>query len=371
MSAVALFETLVSVSVQVAVLLLAAEWLHRRTQNPVVHDRLHARAYQLILLLTGAGLLLPHLRLTVLPALTPLQFQREMVHGISRLSSVLVPVWLAGCGIHLMRVVFGLWRGSGLIHRATLLPDDRTHDLHQRLEAAGFPAPQPQLRVSPLVSSPLLWHFHRPVIVLPETMLHFPVEEVELVLRHEAAHLAARHPVELFLQRVVESVFWFHPSVRRASRRSSASREILCDQAAVHTSAEAGTYLRTIIRLVESRNSTAKTSTPKGTLPVGVDLLSDESLLRERTRALLRRLEAPAAPNVIPPAPAVSSTKLLTAATICCGLLLWLPLNPLASLRSVWSPWPAWSARTLDVIGMHVRDYEIDAHRLTPHRHLH
>jgi hypothetical protein len=51
-------------------------------------------------------------------------------------------------------------------------------------------------------------------------------------------------------------------------------------------------------------------------------------------------------------------------------MLIWLPVNPRASRRADFSPWPAWTARSLDAIGMPVRDYEIDGHRLDGHEHL-
>lgn len=369
MSSVALLETLASVSIQITVLLLIGEWLHLRTHDVALRDRLRAWAYVLILLLTGTGLLVPHLRLTVLPALTPLAYQHAAVLFISRIADVLVPVWLTGCLVHLVSVARGLWRGTRLVQQAVPLSAEQVRELGLRQTSALFPQSPPELRSSSHVAGPFLWQFHRPIIVLPDVMRNFPPEEVVLMLRHEAAHLAARHPLELFLQRMVETVFWFHPSVRRAARRTATAREMLCDQAAVTTAAEAATWLRALIRLVESRTTAGHAKQTPGTLPVGVDLLSDQSLLRERTQALLLRFESHPAP---PPAAVGSSWSpklLLTATTVCCSLFLWLPLNPLASVRSLWSPWPNWSARTLDTVGLRVRDYEVDRHRLVPHQH--
>jgi hypothetical protein len=63
------------------------------------------------------------------------------------------------------------------------------------------------------------------------------------------------------------------------------------------------------------------------------------------------------------------SAIVLILAGILCSLS-WLPLNPSASRRADWSPWPSWSAHALDAVGVAVRDFEVDAHRLKPHEHL-
>ncbi len=211
-----------------------------------------------------------------------------------------------------------------------------------------------EILVSPDDVSPFCWQIHSPVIVLPEIVRDFPVAEQEAIVKHELAHLRLQHPLHLFLQRLVEAVYWFHPLVWWASRQAADAREFRCDRESVGSRLDVAEYLRSLLRLMESQLN------PPERLPAGIGFMGDASLLSRRARALAE------CPN---PSPRPRQTwralfPLLAAGALCSAI--WLPVNPSASRRSEWSPWPTWSAKVLDATGVAVRDYEIDGHRLNP-----
>ena len=139
--------------------------------------------------------------------------------------------------------------------------------------------------------SPFCWQFHRPVIVLPEVVRNFPPAEQAAILRHERAHIRLQHPLHLFLQRIVEAILWFHPFVWWASRQAAAAREFRCDRDAVRTRHEVADYLRSLLRLIESRVK------PPGRLPTGIGFVGDGSLLSRRASVLGEYVEPPMAPT--------------------------------------------------------------------------
>jgi len=99
-------------------------------------------------------------------------------------------------------------------------------------------------------------------------------------------------------------------------------------------------------------------------LPAGLNFASGESLIKRRAERIANRDWG------ISPARQRSSlffVPLLASFAVCLGV--WLPVNKDASYRSVWSPWPEWSATALHELGVTVRDYEIDGHRLRRHEH--
>jgi hypothetical protein len=98
-------------------------------------------------------------------------------------------------------------------------------------------------------------------------------------------------------------------------------------------------------------------------LPAGIGFLGSSSLLGRRANLLVESFDKPVA-QVARWRPMIAFGAALA---IC--VLVWLPVNPRASRRADWSPWPRWSAQTLDALGMPVRDYEIDGHRLDGHEH--
>lgn len=360
-----LLETLGSLTVQVGVFLTICDWMARRTDDIVQRDRQRARVHSLVLLLTVTAFALPHRRWTVISELVPVESQRPLQEAFSGAAWIVVSIWLAGCVWYLALIVRELWRGYLLVRESRVIPGAWEPAVSRALaDAHNTPAVRLKVRVSSRIGSPLLWQFHRPAIVIPESMLVFPVAEVEAVLRHEAAHFRSRHPVQLFVQRIGEALFWYHPLVWRASQTTVETRELRCDVAAVRSATEAQAYLSSLVRLLEGRDPAIRKSF------AGLAFVGSSQLLEKRLTAILGRFDpvSQTERNPRPPRRHVTALLLPTAAAVC-GFLLWLPLNPTASQRSAWSPWPAWTARALDPLGLQVRDYEVDGHRLRLHRH--
>ena len=264
-------------------------------------------------------------------------------------------VWFSGTAVFLAICAAGMYRATSLVRRATI---DSTVGL---IDSGELPSAAPQNAVETRVShddvSPFCWQFHRPVIVVPQIMRIFPGPEQAAILRHERAHLRLQHPLHLFLQRMTEALYWYHPLVWWASRRAAACREFRCDQDSVRSRGEVVHYLRGLLRLIELKLH------PPGRLPAGIGFMGDASLLSERVHRLQDRVEYFARPQA-----AARGIAMIAIGALICSLV-WLPVNPDASRRSEWSPWPSWSARTLDVMGLVVRDYEVDGHRLSLHNH--
>lgn len=89
--------------------------------------------------------------------------------------------------------------------------------------------------------------FLRQMIVIPAAWLtELSPEMLEAVVAHELAHFQ-RHDVWVNLfQRLVETIFFFHPAVWWLSRRVRADREICCDLLAIKATKRKKTYAETL-----------------------------------------------------------------------------------------------------------------------------
>ena len=75
--------------------------------------------------------------------------------------------------------------------------------------------------------------FHRPVIVLPETLLQSgPSEELTAALCHEMAHIRRRDYLVNLLCEFALLPLIFHPAAWLLKRRIEETRELACDEAA-------------------------------------------------------------------------------------------------------------------------------------------
>jgi bla regulator protein BlaR1 len=347
-------ETFASLTAQITLLICVAAWVTRKKLLPADTDTCWAAVHICILLLTVAAFFLPHLRW-----ITWADLDQD---GANSLTDVLCSTagrfctwaWLTGTAVIIAVCIAGMFRATSLIWRSVV--DDNIEDFLRGVVPTLASSTAPiGIRISPNDVSPFCWQFHYPCIVIPSALKDFPAAEQAAIVRHELAHLRLQHPLHLFLQRIVEAVYWFHPLVWWASREAAAAREFRCDRDSVHSRADVADYLRSLLRLIESPLK------PPERLPAGVGFLGDASLLSRRANALAETLGHAST------SPAQNRTAIAALAIM--GVLcsfLWLPVNPSASRRADWSPWPSWSAQALNATGLSVRDYEIDGHRLNP-----
>ncbi len=335
----AVFEILASQFVQVALLIVVTNWLARRSRFAAKADVCWSTMHVCILALALAAFLLPHLRFLAWADFQPTEQPLSAVTVVGAVGRIVTWAWLTGAAIILLACAGGILRATSIVRKAVVDPAIcRLGELETRVIAENL--------------SPFCWQLHHPVIVLPEVVCRFPQGEQAAILRHEQTHIALQHPLYLFLQRLVEAIFWFHPLVWWASQQAAAAREFRCDRDSVRTKLEVVDYLHSLLRLVES-----KVKSPSR-LSTGVGFMGHSSLLTRRAQQLGNLLEQEATQ----PQPRRAVTTI-----VCCTVLLgvfWLPVNPDASRRSIWSPWPTWSAQALNSLGIVVRDYEVDGHRL-------
>lgn len=215
---------------------------------------------------------------------------------------------------------------------------------------------------SAAIAGPFCWQFHRPHIVLPEFLLGLDSRELRFIVRHELAHLRTGHPLQLFLQRVVEVLFWFHPLVWWAARQVSRSREFACDDAAIDRPAQVADYLRTLLIVVEHSAVESERSSPVLAFGRGSGIVAE----RARRLAEIARFGWPSSSSR---RRFVTGGLAWTAIVSCC-FGLWLPVDVAASSRSAWSPWPHWSANVLREFGITARDFEVYDDRIELHEML-
>ncbi len=356
MTSLSILETSLSLLVQVTLLIVVAAFVARRHQTGRNADYCWAAHHVCILLVTVAAFFLPHLRLTVWADLHPSESYPTGGSTLSVLGYVIGWTWVTGTLTIVLVGVAGLVKASAIVRDAK--KDDQLRNRIIDFVPALAETRRPiDVRLTNDSTGAFCWQIHRPVIALPNVVADFPAAEQAAIVRHELAHLRRQHPLHLFIQRLVEAIFWFHPLVWWASREAAAAREIRCDRDAVSSRHEVAIYLRSLLRLVELQLNEPTL------LPAGLGFLGDSSLLSRRANLLIDSFDTPMV------TPARGRPILVFAGVLAVCVLVWLPVNPRASRRADWSPWPIWSAQTLDAVGMPVRDYEIDGHRLDGHEH--
>ncbi|MCA9016443.1 MAG: M56 family metallopeptidase, partial [Planctomycetaceae bacterium] len=347
-------ETITSLSLQSAVLIGVIGVLTFRRRKTQSAHRLWAVCHMLLLLQFLLAFGVPHPRLFCLWLFEYGVYFESVQNVESGVGQILMIVWLTGVLVSLFLLILGTTQTVRILSRSKPVEQ---HQLVQQpcLHTGGKPI---GLLCSEETSTPFCWQIHQPVIVLPRSILSLSADELAMIIRHETEHLRAGHPLHLFLQRLVEAVFWFHPLVWWSSRQAVYSREFFCDNQSVHSSREALVYLKSLLHFAERQK------TGWNSLSAGFVFRNSPSLIQQRVSRLTSRDWSGS-----PAKTADRWTIAVILITALLSLLLWVPLNVSASNRSFWSPWPSWSTHVLHSMGIPARDYEIDGHRLRPHDH--
>ena len=220
------------------------------------------------------------------------------------------------------------------------------------MRIADVPIPEGQLPIVLIcdkIDGPYCRQLHRPTIVLPRFLLSGDCEDLRNVLLHEIEHLRTNHPLQLFLQQLVQVLCWFHPMVWSAGWQASLAREFICDDAAAKNGANTAAYLRTLLHIAERCESTAHSSV------IRFGRTRTEIVIR--AQRLVKNAKEPIRSKNSRRFGGLALTAMLFLLT-CLLTQVCLPIDALASSRSAYSPWPYWTANVFHSFGYNLRDYE-------------
>jgi len=175
----------------------------------------------------------------------------------SHWATVIVSIWAVISSVMLIRLGLGLWNLHQLRQTCTPIP---ASDLDPSLAAVIFELNQadaPASRQVVIATSdelqvPAALGLWSPMIVLPSSLLReLPLSDLNIILRHEFAHLERWDDWTNLVQKFVRAVFFFHPAVWWIENRLSIEREMACDDVVVAQTDNPMGYAACLISLLE------------------------------------------------------------------------------------------------------------------------
>lgn len=340
-------QFILSYLLQVSLVIALAMGLERWSTASRLKARIWTICYVSILMLFLTGIVLP--RLQWFHPWSTLQ-PKDLFYVATAEDTagrILLAIWVLGASVVATRWILHFLMLQRLLRSCPRLPALE----YRRLLAQTSAKPRVngrklEFRIGPEEFGPFCYQFHSPIICLPQSIISGHTETLEHVLRHELAHLETEHPLQLFFQKLVQTVLWFHPLVWISTRRAALVREFVCDDAAISEDRSAASYLRALVKVIEER-----AAHQTNTLAIG----RSGKELATRARRLAAEIDRSSDGRGW-----LTTGALLALVGLCTQF--WLPTSPLASSRSHWSPWPTWSAAALHAFNIPVRDYELFDH---------
>ncbi len=166
----------------------------------------------------------------------------------------IVAIWLLGVVILSSRLIVG-WIGA---HRLTTRRSHQAgsqwiRSLHRIADSLRLRRSITLLE-SAAVEVPTVIGWLRPVVLLPVASLSgLSVQQIEMVLAHELAHIRRHDFIVNLMQSVIETLLFYHPAVWWISNRIRIEREHCCDDLAVAVFGDPVQYARALTRFEELR----------------------------------------------------------------------------------------------------------------------
>jgi beta-lactamase regulating signal transducer with metallopeptidase domain len=166
--------------------------------------------------------------------------------------SWLALAWVIGAAVMLGRAGFGVIEAEKL-HRTTRLLEDphllefigetrRKLGIRQRLQAV----------VTEKLRSPAVVGIFVPTLILPLSLLtSMPLEQLQLLVLHELAHIRRGDYVANLVQLFIEALLFFNPAVWWLSRQARIEREACCDAIAIGVAGDRAGYARALVEVAE------------------------------------------------------------------------------------------------------------------------
>jgi beta-lactamase regulating signal transducer with metallopeptidase domain len=180
---------------------------------------------------------------------TKTSYASEWMPVVARWIAILYAV---GVVCFFVRLAIALWGGHRLRAISTPVSDSAL------LELIRTQAHRIGLKLVPVVAYcervavPTVIGVLRPMILLPATLTTgLTTDELSAILSHELAHIRRYDLWMNLLQRIIESLLFFHPVVWHLSHRLSAEREICCDDLVIRSGHQPMNYAGALLRMAE------------------------------------------------------------------------------------------------------------------------
>jgi beta-lactamase regulating signal transducer with metallopeptidase domain len=170
-------------------------------------------------------------------------------------------LWLAGTAWNLALLATGMV-GVERLRRGSLAPATGSITRQCRVLAGSLGmARKVGVLVCDRIAAPILVGIVRPLILLPPAALSgWTVEQVEMVLLHELAHLQRWDNLVNLVQRLVETLLFFHPAAWWLSEWVRLERELCCDRLVVDRLGRPWAYAGMLAALAGSAHDGRRTA---------------------------------------------------------------------------------------------------------------
>ena len=189
---------------------------------------------------------------------------------------LLIVVWAAGTLLLLFRLLLDLRAARRLVQTSGSPTEERIRGV---VDSAVNWKRHIRLVTVQGISSPAVFGWGKPFVLIPHSMSSWPEAEMRAALHHELAHVSRHDFAFAIAGALTQALFWPNPLVRRITKAAQTTAEIACDDAALRTGISPSSYAARLVAIVRA--------TPRNTTLVSVVPLSAADALRARLASIM------------------------------------------------------------------------------------
>lgn len=151
--------------------------------------------------------------------------------------TALFGVWLLGVFTFIIITLVNYVTNARSLDRSLIQANEEIENRYIDLCAAEGIRRIPPIYISTLASSPMVYGFIKPKVILPD--MDIEGSNLDCILRHELVHYTRHDLAVKLLAMLANAIHWFNPLVYMACVRLSSEMELSCDEQALELRSEA------------------------------------------------------------------------------------------------------------------------------------
>lgn len=160
--------------------------------------------------------------------------------------------YVSGLAVMFARLILVVIGCRRMIGSAKVVKDTRLSTLVRHKVKQFKMRFTPMIAESVRVSTPVVVGITKPMILFPSSLLSgLSMGEIEAILAHELAHIRRFDHMLILIQRITESLFFFHPTTWMISRRITEDRELCCDDFVISSGTDVVDYATSLVKVAE------------------------------------------------------------------------------------------------------------------------
>ena len=161
-------------------------------------------------------------------------------------------LWLTGVLLVFARFALGTAWLLRLTRRAQLITEDEWLAHGRTLASRIGLIRLPLMFFSGHATMPLTWGIRHPIVLLPAEAADWTVEQRQIVLLHEFAHIKRRDCLTQLFALFACALYWFNPLVWLVARYHRMDRERACDDQVIQSGARPSVYAEALLEMARS-----------------------------------------------------------------------------------------------------------------------